>query len=97
MSQPVPTREGAYYQRQIEDGREICVFPRMYNSILTIGQASDRDGYETHYCYENPVQATLAAEAWNPLEQPEPDGWFRHADSGRRRPNGDPEKEYVSR
>jgi ferrous iron transport protein A len=25
----------------------------------------------------------------------EPEGWFRHVETGRRRPDGDPEKEYI--
>lgn len=92
----VITRMGAVYQRQLDDGREVCVIPRIYNTILTIGQASDEDGYTTHYCYESPVQATAAAEAWNPVTEKEPTGWFRHADTGRRRPHGDPELEYIN-
>lgn len=90
-----PDENGCVYVRQIEDGREICVLPRIYNSIITIGPAG-RDFYDTHYCYENPVQAIAAAEEWDPLTQPEPEHWFRHADSGRRRPHGDPTKEYIA-
>ena len=90
------TREGALYQRALGDGREVCVFNRIYNAILTIGRADDLWGYETHYCYENPVQAAIAAEAWNPAVEPEPSGWFRHAQTGRRRPHGDPELEYFN-
>lgn len=29
--------EGAIYTRELGDGRIIVVYPRMYNSILTIG------------------------------------------------------------
>jgi hypothetical protein len=89
------TREGAVYQRSIGGGRELCVYPRIYNSILTIGPEVG-ETYETHYCYENPVQAMLAAEQWNPAEQAEPEGWFRHAASGRRRPHGNKEEEYIA-
>jgi hypothetical protein len=84
-----------FYQRDIADGREIIVTPRMFNAIITIGP-KDAMTYDTHWCYDNPVQAKIAAEAWDPMTQDEPDGWFRHADSGRRRPNGDPEKEYIN-
>lgn len=82
------TREGALYQRPLGDGRELCVYPRIYNAILTIGRVDDNGGYDTHYCYETPVQAMLAAEEWDPNIDLEPDGWFRHAASGRRRPGG---------
>jgi ferrous iron transport protein A len=39
-----------------------------------------------------------AAEAANILvrEVVEPEGWFRHFETGRRRPGGDPNKEYVN-
>jgi hypothetical protein len=33
-------------------------------------------------------------EAWD--GDGEPDGWSRHPPTGRRRPGGDPDKEYVS-
>lgn len=90
------TREGAVYQRQLPDGRELCVYPRMFNTILTIGQQSTPLTYDTHYCYESPVQAKAAAEAWDPSQELEPTGWFRHAETGRRRPHGDPELEYIN-
>lgn len=89
-------REGALWQRDLEDGRQLCVYPRMYNAILTIGRADDERGYMTHYCYESPAQAKVAGEAWDPAVETEPDGWFRHSATGRRRPNGDAAREYVS-
>ncbi len=35
------------------------------------------------------------SEASDVLVRPEPEGWFRHFESGRRRPGGDPEKEHM--
>jgi len=32
----------------------------------------------------------------SPLGPEEPEGWFRHVESGRRRPDGDPKKEYIN-
>lgn len=89
------TRDGAIYQRSVCDGMEICVFPRMFNAILTYGRADDQCGYITHWCYETPGQAVQAAEEWSAVDG-EPEGWFRHSQTGRRRPNGDPEQEYVA-
>jgi hypothetical protein len=40
-------------------------------------------------------ESPAAAEAWNPAEQPEPAGWVRHPQSGRRREGGDPAREEV--
>lgn len=96
MKQITPTQEGALFQFDVGDGkREVCIVPRMFNATITIGPIGE-DSYTEHWCYENPVQAVLAAAEWNPLETQEPEGWFRHARSGRRRPGGDPEKEYVA-
>lgn len=33
---------------------------------------------------------------WEPTETPEPEGWMRNPPTGRRRPGGDPTKEYVN-
>jgi len=38
--------------------------------------------------------AVVAALSWTEDER-EPPGWMRHPKSGRRRPGGDPEKEYI--
>jgi hypothetical protein len=37
-----------------------------------------------------------ALNEWNPLTEKEPKGWFRHPRTGRRRPGGDPAKEYIN-
>jgi len=37
----------------------------------------------------------VAFALWDPAVMPEPEGWFRHPHSGRRRPGGDASKEYV--
>lgn len=84
------------YQRDLPDGRSIWVQERIYNSIVIIGKTAALD-YDSHWCFDTLPQALIAAESWNPATQPEPEGWFRHAMSGRRRPNGDPTKEYIER
>jgi hypothetical protein len=47
-----------------------------------------------NWCYESKEEATAALE--NMEDGVEPEGWFRHFETGRRRPNGDPEKEYIN-
>lgn len=89
------TREGAVYQRLTSDGREICVYPQIFNTKLIIGKPG-LDWYDSNWCYETPGQAIMAAEEWEPEKEADPEGWFRHPPTGRRRPNGDPEKEYVA-
>lgn len=46
-----------------------------------------------NWCYESEEAATAALEKLE--DGTEPEGWFRHVETGRRRPNGDPEKEYI--
>lgn len=46
--------------------------------------------------YYRSVDAACAAlGAWT--DEPEPSGWVRHLPSNRRRPDGDPAREYVRR
>lgn len=86
---------GVYYlhRKEMPDGREALVVPRMFNALISVGPPG-ADWYDTHWCYETPGQALMALEEWDGTGEPE--GWFRHAGSGRRRPGGDPEKEYIN-
>ena len=45
-----------------------------------------------NWCYESKEAATAALDNM----EDEPEGWFRHIETGRRRPEGDPDKEYIS-
>ena len=51
-------------------------------------------GYEERWCYDTEAGAKAAFAAWN--GEGEPTGWHRHPATGRRRPGGDPAKEYVN-
>ena len=55
-------------------------------------------GYEDRWCYHTYLSAARALVEWiaNP-DWPEPKGWHRHPDSGRRRPDGDASKEYINK
>lgn len=85
----------AYIIRQLDDGRFITVQPLIYTAFISIG-GEPRHGYSDRWCYHSVEQAIAAADAWDPLETPEPVGWHRHPSSGRRRPDGDPGREYVA-
>lgn len=56
----------------------------------------DRGGYRDRWCYESRAQALRAFQSWSGAKGTEPDGWHRHPDTGRRRPEGDREREYVA-
>lgn len=73
---------------------EMTIRKRMYNVMLTVGPAGE-GWYSTHWCYDKVEDAVEALEEWDPAIQSEPDGWFRHVSSGRRRPGGDKNQEYV--
>jgi hypothetical protein len=86
---------GAAAYRELGDGRALWVYRMIYTYKLVIGRA-DSPAFDNSWCYANERKALIAFDAWNPLEQIEPEGWVRHPHSGRRRfPDGDPATEYV--
>ncbi len=91
--------ECGYLDGQIIGDQYVAIMPLLYTSAIIIGRADDyMIGYEDRWCYaKNPEHARQALREWlaRGLEG-EPDGWHRHPDSGRRRPDGDATKEYVN-
>jgi hypothetical protein len=87
-------REGCIYERELGDGRELTVRPMIFTTRLSIGPAGE-EYLDDGWCYEDPQAAVEAAKTWDGEGDP-PVGWHRHVTSGRRRPGGDPTKEYVN-
>ena len=87
-------REGSIYNRELEDGRELTVYPMLFTFRLCIGEAG-AGTYDDAWCYDNAFDAILAAKDWDGKGDDPPHGWHRHIGSGRRRPDGDPTREYV--
>lgn len=87
---------GFLYRREIGD-RLIGVLP-LYagRARLGIGPVGS-DGFDDVWDFPNRARAIAVAHVWNPDEDPEPPGWHRHPGSGRRRPDGDPAREYILR
>jgi hypothetical protein len=54
-----------------------------------------RWGYGDRWCFASYDKARAALAAWNGEEGTEPQGWHRHPDTCRRRPDGDATKEYI--
>jgi hypothetical protein len=79
------------------DGRAVWVKPMMFTCAIIIGAPDDVMVYDDRWCYERADAAIAAARAWLAGEPPaaEPYGWHRHPSTGRRRPEGDPAREYV--
>lgn len=68
---------------------EICRMMFDYRIIKT-------DGFivNDNWCYDSEEAAVAALDSIE--EGKEPEGWFRHIETGRRRPDGDPSKEYIN-
>ena len=74
-----------------KDGR-LCAIARMaYTFALLIDV--DETGYSRRFCYESLQDAVRALNNWSGVG--EPSGWHRDPVTGRRRPDGDHEREYV--
>lgn len=82
----------AVYARRLPDQRIVGATAMIYNGRVFIG---DEICVHDAWCYESVFQAVRAVEEWDPLTEDEPKGWIRHPQSGRRRPLGNPEREYI--
>jgi hypothetical protein len=94
MTTPEHSYPGTLAVRKLADGRLLCVYPMTFGKArLCIGPD---DGYsiDDAWCYENPQLAIAVCYDWDGKGDA-PLGWHRHIGSGRRRPDGDPEREYV--
>lgn len=87
-------RPGATLVRHLGDGREVTVYPEITGTArLCVGDRGEPD-FDDEWQYSHRSDAIRAALAWDGTG--EPAGWYRHRATGRRRPRGDPEQEYVN-
>jgi hypothetical protein len=81
--------------RPLDDERAVYLLP-MYggNLRLAIGELGS-NCFDDVWCYQAPQTdaAWRAALGWD--GEGEPEGWYRHPHTGRRRPGGDAAKEHV--
>jgi hypothetical protein len=78
------------------DGRYAALQQFIYTcAILAFDDLNIDFGPSDRWCYENKDAALKALEAWDGTGEPQ--GWHRHPTTGRRRKNGDPATEYVSK
>lgn len=61
---------------------------------IKIGRTERRDKVDDIYSYERVDIAIMALHDWE--DKDELTGWIRHQPSNRRRPDGDPAKEYIA-
>lgn len=81
--------------RPLPDGRELTI-QRMGPGWgrLTVGPVPSHGRYDDAWDYPTEKLALAAMEVWDGHGDP-PDGWTRNLNSNRRRPGGDPAREYI--
>lgn len=81
--------------RLLGDGRAVYLMQWSYGGVtVAIGTAGDQVfDDQWNYQFEQASAGWRAALGWD--GEGEPEGWYRHPHSGRRRPDGDPAKEFV--
>jgi hypothetical protein len=80
---------------QFANGRDACITRMMFTCAILSDLVEY--GHGDRWCYESREAAMIALFAWEHRGgEGEPNGWHRHPISGRRRPGGDPSKEYIA-
>jgi len=70
------------------------VIPLTFGRARIIVGPKEMSWLDDGWWYDSPEAAVAALNIWNGVGEPE--GWMRNPKTGRRRPNGDKSKEYVS-
>jgi len=79
--------------RQIGVTHWAAIYRFGFTHAIILGEIGDRAGYADRWCYHTVNDAARALLAWD--GKGEPEGWHRHPPSGRRRPEGLAELEYI--
>lgn len=82
--------------RDLGDGRYAQASRLLFHYTIKVGAIGDNFGYDDRYCYATLVGVLKALDEWNPATEKEPNGWHRDPNTGRRRPDGDPNREYIA-
>lgn len=87
---------GELTTKSFPDGRVVDLVPLLFGAAkLAVTRPQDEgDGtYDDVWQYQSIAHALEALLEWDGTG--EPTGWHRHPATGRRRPGGDPAKEFV--
>lgn len=79
----------------LPDGQALAVVPMLFGKARLCLGPEDLQTYDRGWCYDDPQVAVSELNRWDPAKEHEPNGWMREPATGRRRPGGDPAKEYV--
>jgi hypothetical protein len=92
---------GFLYVRPLPDGRVIYLAPLLTGTVLGISANGTDRFYTDRWDYPRDPDLCEPDSDWRAVlgwdGNGEPEGWYRHVPSGRRRPGGDPAKEHVPR
>lgn len=85
-----------YRIRELPGGYVVWLVNRIFTYALVVGP-DGQQAFDKHWCYETASDAMIAALKWDGRHpETEPDGWIRDPYTGRRRPGGDPAREYIA-
>lgn len=87
---------GAVAWKELADGSVIDVVKLLHgyaNIAITKPEDMLFSVYSDVWQYQSLTAALAAHKAWDGVG--EPTGWYRHYASARRRPDGDPAKEFI--
>lgn len=93
---PGLNERGALLTMPLADGRVADIYLEICGTgLLTISDSMQASGWRLGWQYQTPLLAALSLGEWIAGGmQSEPQGWHREPGTGRRRPGGDPEKEF---
>lgn len=82
--------------KDLEDGTYVLIKPLLFHWTMIRGHWYDTISYFDRWCYANRdlAEAALSVFPLCPPADYEPAGWHRHPKTARRRPDGDPAREY---
>lgn len=81
--------------RDLDDGRTLALEPLLTGMRIHVVRDRRDSASTSIYDFTDHVVAMKAFIQWD--GEGDPVGWYRHRPSNRRRPDGDPTKEYVAR
>lgn len=95
MSDEEMVEVGEYvHWRTLPDGFQIGI-RKMMGRNWRLHFGLDRTGPWSNYCYHDEQSAVDAMNAFDPERDQEPDGWIKHVDSNRCRPDGTAASESI--
>ena len=92
--------ENGYFAAIPLDGtRYAALAPFMFTTAILEGRIGDASGYSRRWCFHDDKAALDALVTWRAAgarPDTEPEGWHRSVHDGRRREEGDPNRETVA-